>query len=494
MSQDPEFEISADMRLLELQRSALGLAPPDRTRWETRYASESSAGLEIPASEFSSKTAVLTVEASASPRSAVIPGAVVTLSLSIANEGAIAAGGLTVSVPLPGGGSYRAGSFLRDGRPAHDEEAERFFGNGLRIEALAPGARASFVWKLGVRLGAKPLIVAPQVRAEQGAIIGARPLSIGRKDQPNGVFATELSRIDPALYEPKPLIAVDIPAGELPFYELDTEEEIVHEAAEAALSSSTVQPLLELPPVDQPVLEPVLEPEPEPIPVPKPTETRSEAVVLYGRFDRSTVAFFERTFNGSKAPTILSHCIFGSALACSLDADLNDGLGLKRHLDAQSQVLHRIQLHERLGKKEPIAEYAGELLAKLDEIRPEPVEATSSSRGVVMLETELAEPTLGVLAKIHEDRVRWDFVKARQLTLALQAQRVAGISSDSPAAAALENALRVYAQNAMTTLQKLFVRLRIDRTTGVLFQNDSQLDVAARALVSAFIEATGKGP
>ena len=485
MSQDPEFEISADMRLLELQRSALGLAAPDRTRWETRYTAESSPGLDVPVAEFSAKSAVLAVEASASPRSDVIPGAVVTLSLRIVNEGAVAARGITVSVPLPGGGSYRAGSFLRDGRAAQDEEAERFFGNGLRIEALEAGVRASFVWKLGVRLGAKPLLISPQIRAEQGAIIGAHPLSIGRKDQPNSVFGAELLRIDPALYEPKPLIAVDIPADELPFYELDTEEEIVHEAADAALS-----PAVQV----QPTLTPALEPEPPRALEEKPIEVVREAVVLYGRFDRATVAFFERTFNGSKAPTILSHCIFGSALACSLDDGLKDALGVKRHLDAQSQVLHRIQLHERLGKKEPIGEYTGELLARLDEIRPAPVGGTSFSKDAVILETELSEPTLGVLAKIQEDgALRWDFVKARQLTLALQAQRITGIPPDSAAAVALENALRVYAQNAMTTLQKLFVRLRIDRTTGVLFQNEPQLDVAARALVNAFVQGLGKG-
>jgi hypothetical protein len=185
----------------------------------------------------------------------------------------------------------------------------------------------------------------------------------------------------------------------------------------------------------------------------------------------------------------LSHCVFGSALACSTDVSGNDGLLLKRHLDAQSQVLHRMQLHERLGKKEPIAEYAGALLADLDSVQPAPVANAAAAKDAVLLETELSEPTLAVLAKINEDRERWDFVKARQLTLALQAQRVVGMPADSPAGAALENALRVYAQNSMTALQKLFVRLRIDRTTGVLFQNEPQLDAAARALVTAFAAA-----
>jgi hypothetical protein len=145
-----------------------------------------------------------------------------------------------------------------------------------------------------------------------------------------------------------------------------------------------------------------------------------------------------------------------------------------------------MQLHERLGKKEPIGEYAGELLAALRDLRPAPVAAATAIKDVVLLQNEVLEPTLAVIAKIEDDRARWDFVKARQLTLALQAQRIAGISSDNVAGAALENALRVYAQTTMTTLQKLFVRLRIDRTTGVLFLNEPQLDSAARALISAF--------
>lgn len=503
MSQDPEFEISADMRLLELQRSALGLTAPDRTRWETRYTAESSPGLETPLEEVKGRSAVLSVEATAAPSSGVIPGAVVTVSLSIANEGATPALNIVAAAPLPGGGSYRAGSFLRDGRSSRDDEAEHFFGNGVLIHVLAPGARATFIWKLGVRLGTKPLVIAPQVRAEQGAVIGARPLSIGRKDQSASLFSAELSRTDPALYEPKPLIAVEIPADDLPFYELDAEEEIIHEAVDAALSSqprsdeveSSAPPesLIQVPTNELRAVSAAPDPQTYVSETkPETTEPPREAVILYSGFDRATVSFFERTFNGSKAPTILSHCILGSALACSVDAEGNDSLALKRHLDAQSQVLHRIQLHERLGKKEPIAEYAGQLLAALDRIRPVPLQTGSFGSDVIMLETELSEPTLGVIAKIQEDRDRWDFVKARQLTLALQAQRVAGLAPDSPAAVALENALRVYAQTAMTTLQKLFVRLRIDRTTGVLFQNEPQLDVAARALVAAFAAALKK--
>ncbi len=492
MNLDPDFELSADMRLLELQRAALGLAPPTPTAWQTRSVTD--AGItNDPEPAPAARGAVLNVETVAAPATGVIPGAVVTLSLSIANDGAAAAAAVIAAVPVPGGATYRPGTFLMDGRDGGEEAAERFFGAGLALGEIPAGARRTFVWKLGVRLGTHPLLISPAIRSGGAAVVGARAIAVARKDAPLAAFAAELERVDPALYAAKPLIPVEIPVDALPveddrpIYELDAEEELVFEAADAALSSAVppraeraVPPLVEPEPAREPELaaEAEIEPEPEPEPV-------REAVVLYGRFDRATLAFFERVFNGSKAPTVLSHCIFASALACATPADGGDPLALKAHLAAQSQILHRAQLHERLGKKEPIGEYAGELLAALDRIGPAPFLEPAPIEDALLLATELEEPTRAVLAKIAEERERWDFVKARQLTLALQAQRVVASRANDAARAALENALRVYAQSSMTTLQKLFVRLRIDRTTGVLFQNEPSLDAAARALLAA---------
>ncbi len=488
MNVDPEFDLSADMRLIELQRAALGLAPPAPTAWQTRTLAEDGMAVEeapVPRPQ----TAVLAASLTANPSADVIPGAVVTASLSIANEGAEIARNVIVGVPVPGGAGYRPGSFVMDGRSVDEDTAEQFLGAGITVGEMASGTRHTFIWKLGVRLGRQPLIFAPSVRATGAAVVGARTFQVDRKHRASIGFATELERTDPTLFVPKPLVPVDIPAEDLPFYELDAEETLIHEAADAALSSAAPRVesavVAEAPPQPEAVREPHPGPESEPEPAPAPRE----AVVLYAKIDRATVAFFEQTFNGSKAPTILNHCIFASALACATDADGSDALGLRKHLDAQSQVLHRIALHERLGKKEPITEYAGRLIASLDDITPAPIRDIHASRDALFLETELTEPTLVVIAKIYEDRERWDFVKARQLTLALQARRLAGRDLDVALSAALENALRVYAQTAMTTLQKLFVRLRLDRTTGVLFQTEHQLDVAARALVTAFKNA-----
>jgi hypothetical protein len=487
VNRDPDFELSADMRLLELQRSSLGLATPTRTAWETRFAGDSSAGTgdeSLP----ERRGAVLAVEAAATPAAGVIAGAVVTLTLSIVNEGAEAAAGILVSVPLPAAASYRAGSLLVDGRAAPDERAEALFGLGFPIEALAAGARATFVWKIGVRLGTKPLVVAPAVKVAKGAVIGAKSLAISRKDGAQAVFTSEV-KLAEAVLDPKPLIPVEIPADDLPFYELDEEEELVYEAADAALSDA-VQPaetIAEARAETEPTAEVLSEPEPalppEPVIETEPSAPPREAIVRYGRFDRTTLAFFERTFNGSKPPTLLSHCIFASALACTSTRTGADDVGLKRHLDAQSQILHRISLHEKLGKKEPIGEYAGTLLAEVGRFAPEPIEAPEVPADTLVLSIEIGGPTLGVLQQIDAERERWDFVKARQLTLALQAQHAE--IDDAARSASIDNALRHYAQVAMTTLQKLFVRIRIDRTTGILFANEPALDAAARALLTA---------
>lgn len=472
MNREPDFESSADMRLLELQRTSLGLVAPERVAWESRYAVDSTPGIEVPADAPTAQSAVLAVTLTATPPGAVIPGTVVTYALSIANEGAAPATGVVAGVPLPGGVTYRLGSLQIDGRAADDSAADQLFGAGLQLVTIAAGSRAALMWKVGVRMGTKPLLTIPQVRARDAAVLGGGPLVVERRGTV-GAFAGELAAADRALFESRPLIPVEIPTAQLPIYELDAEEQIVYEAADAALSDAAARPA----PEPKPILEAVPEPQPESEP-----EALREAVVLYGALDRPTLAFFERVFNGSREPTILQHCILASALACAVDADGNDAVGLKAHLAAQSQILHRVSLHEKLGKKEPISEYAGALIANIDAIAPRPVRESLPGTDRIVLANELHEPALVVVRKIAEERGRWDFVKARQLTLALQAQRV--ILDDDARAAALDNALRAYAQHSMTVLQKLFVRLRIDRTTGVLFQTDTALDAAARALLA----------
>lgn len=481
---EPDFELSADMRLLELQRGALGLPPRERLAWESHAVTEGSLPVAQAEPE-PGRTPVLSVEATAFPADGVIPGAVVTLALSVANEGAAAANDIVVSAPLPGGAAYRPGSFVWNGRSTYDEVAESFFNAGLPIGALAPADRATFQWKIGVRLGTKPIVVAPQVRARGTAVVGGRPVVVGRKDQPTTAFAGDVAHAEAALYEPKPLIPVDIPATDLPIYELDEEEQLVYEATDATIAAAA-PPTIEEPEKVEPEITPAVRQDRA-----DTAEPVREAVVLYGSFDRATVAFFERVFLGTKPPAILQHCIFGGALACTLDAQGSDPADLKRHLDGQSNILHRVVLHEKLGKKEPISEYAGQLLAELGRLTPAPIASRGwAQKGTLTLVSELSEPTRVVVAKLAEERDRWDFVKARQLTLALQAQTVAG-NLEQGLRSQLEAALQSYAQASVTALQKLFVRIRIDRTTGLLFQNEPALDAAAKTAIAALAAALG---
>jgi len=464
---DPDFYLSADMRLIALQRTALGLPEPDRPDWENRAIAD---GQNLPEDPIHPpQGAILNVVAVATPSEGIIPGAIVTLSLSVANEGVAPAHRVRVAVPLPGGASYRPGSFVRDAAPAFDEVAERFFGAGLDLGDLAPKSRATFVWKIGVRLGTRPLIVAPQIVADDAAVIGASVLSIARRETtPGAALEAALEASIPAPVVPHPVLAVELAVPDLPFYELDEREEAEY-ATEAACAPATPEP-----------------PGPEPAPPPK-IATRT-AVALLGTFDRPTYSFFDRTFRGTKRPTILQHCIFAGALACTRAyEDGSDVAGLREHFDAQSQILHRISLFEKLGKKEPIGDYAGSLLARTGELAAQTLDdpGIASDATRLVFETEIGEPSLAVLRSLEAESGRWDFVKARQLTLALQAQRVLGGGGTEAQHAIVENALRAYGQAAMTALQRLFVRIRLDRTTGALQQVDPELDRKAAALIEA---------
>ncbi|MEO6913043.1 MAG: hypothetical protein ABI182_03355 [Candidatus Baltobacteraceae bacterium] len=477
MKHEPEFSESADMRLLELQRAALGVAPATRTSWDSRAVLE---GGPIPEPDPvpGASGPMLSVQASASPRDGVIPGAVVTLSLSIANEGATPALGIRAAVPLPGGAAYRNGSFVRDGRAMFDDEADDFFGNGLLMPILAPQSRATFVWKIGVRVGNKPLVLMPLITAVGAAIIGARPIVVGRKDGTQTAFGSQLPKYDAAIYTPEISLA-----DERPFYELDDEESLVHEAVDAALS-----PIAQMP---QPVPDEPIPEEPAPVPEspgePTLPEPMAVAVVLLGSFDRPTLAFFERVFGSGKSPSLLQHFLFAGALACTRAPRDAAFLTLKVHQDAQAAHLHRAVLHEKLGKKAPLTDYAGELMAELAKVVPAPIEALPRARiaDAIGLRAELTDSMLAVVAKISAESERWDFVRARQLTLALQAQGVTD-DIDSEHSEEIRAALRFYAQTAMTMLQKFFVRARLDRTTVALQGSDPILDAAAVKVLTAF--------
>lgn len=483
------------MRLVALQRKALGVPDTRPGSWSTPVEPD---GDPVEAERAPAyRAALLTAALTALPDTGVIPGAVVTVALSLANEGAGNTGEIRVLVPLPGEAAYRAGSFMRDGRAATDPAAEQFFETGLPIGPLPPRARATFVWKIGVLSGNNALVIAPHVRAEHGTVAGGVPLTIERKSGAPSAFAAEVAAV------PAPVLETDS-LDELPIYELDSEEQIEYEAADAALSvppAAEYVPPMQPPP--QPEAPPPSQPAPDPepgVPAPEPMipeppsqppdvePAAREAVLLVGRIDRPSLAYLERVFSGPKPPTLLNHFMLAGALACSCLPDGSDAAGFRAHADAQSQILQRVALHERLGKKEPIAQYAGALLADPALLAPAPLTGVAplSDPRTLLLHAELSAPSLGVLKKMGEDAARWDFTRARQFTLALMPSMV-----EAPADPALvdtaNDALRAYANISTMQLQRFFVRMRLDRTTGLLFAHDETLDAAARSLIAALI-------
>lgn len=476
MRREPDFEESADMRLVELHRASLGVAKPDSSAWKSVTVTD---GITVDAEgEPELQSAMLALELRATPESGVIPGAIVTLALSITNEGSQPARNARVRVPLPGGAGYRNGSLVRDGRAMSDETAEGLLGDGLAVGDVAPGTRISLLWKIGVRIGNKPLVIAPSAQADESAIVGAKAIVISRKDATAG-FTAEVEQIDRA-------------QRDLPIYELDEEETIEYEAGTAALSEyempseppaptgpAPAEPAPSAP--DQPVT-PVF---PEQPPDVEPAAAARTAVVLFGSIDRPSVAYFDRVFNAGKPPTLLSHFVLAGALACTRTSGDGDDAALEQHMQAQRQLLQRAALHEKLGKKEPIEQYTGSMIAQVDRLQPDIVrEPQPADANVVILENELHAPALAIVRRMKDDAARWDFTKARQVTLALQAQRVLSGASEERISAA-NDALRSYAQVAATQLQRFFVRMRLDRTTGLLFTGDPVLDAAARRLIAA---------
>lgn len=218
-------------------------------------------------------------------------------------------------------------------------------------------------------------------------------------------------------------------------------------------------------------------------PAPEPQAPAREGVVLYGCIEPANVAFFERVFERAQQPSLLDHCIFASVLACTQTAQFAGVAGLQSHLQAQLQLLHRIALHKKLGKHEAISGYAGTLAEGTGRLDRAPIAHPPALGDAVVLYTELSDPALGVINNIVQDAERWDFVRARQLTLSLQAQHVLGF--DESKATALHGALRTYAQRSATALHKLFVRVRVERTTSAVIVPEPALDEAARLVLAA---------
>ncbi len=488
MAKRPDFEVSADMRLLELQRQAAG-APVRETRWEPSAADleelEDAPQVAEPPSA-PSTGAVLHLALAAGPERGLIPGALVSVTIALSNDGGVPAEGIVLSLPLPAAARYRSGTLQRDGRTLDDERGEELFGEGLAIGALAPGERCTIAYRIEVGAGVTPLLLLPHARSLNAAVIGARPLRLAR-----GSAGTAFSSA--VRNELADLPAAEPSEEELPIYELDEEEQLEYEATAAALSSAAppfsppaepTPPEPASPSASAPAPEPSAATPPapaprtarEPVPAREPAPLPRSVPALHRRLDRASVAFFERSFAAGRGATLVGHALFASALAC-VDGEES---ALLAHLDRQAALLHRITLHAKLGRAERLASYAGESFVPTIAVDMPP---PASAKGEIVLTLEITDAVRERIASAIGGDRPWDFHRARRLELALMAEAISAGYPNEREAELDREALAEYRALWQAALQRLFVRARLEPSIAVVQSADAALDTAARRVL-----------
>lgn len=466
---DP-FEQSADMRLLELHRKALGKEAPARPNWQAERTDVGDAAFSDEVAPPQLQGARIAVTVSATPNKNLIPGAVVTASIALFNEGTQAAANLKANVPVPHAMRYRAGTFLLDGRPASDDVAEAFFGPGYGFAKLEPGQRVTALWKLDMLAGTEAPRLSPHVTAGGAGVFGAAPISL-----------TRAPKKDAALPLPEKYVAQ--PEDERPFYELDAEEEL---ALKAGLPSEAATPP-EAPLVVMPDLAPA-DPKPEVVAEAASPELEVEAEPeaaaeqtaprLYCTIDSASLRMITKLFESGSFGQ-LPHYSLQNALACTVGASGKE-LGLQQHFASQNSLLGRALLMRRLGKTVSVAEFSrGDTgFAQLGAVPPVP--AGASEPAALFMEITPAE--IEFCAPVAELDSLAVFVRLRQLAVALQCRRVA--HADVELAARLQDLLERYAAAARSSINRTFVRSKLDPKFDVFGATDAATDALARELIA----------
>ncbi len=493
---EERFERSADMRLVELRREQLGIAKAPEAVWQSRAVADLPFA---PAAEPApvESGAVLTLQATGSPKSGLIPGAIVTVGLSVVNEGSKAARAATVRLPLPTAMEYRPGSLQIDGRDAAEDAADALFGTGLDLGTIAGAQRLTILLKLAVKAGVDDPLIAPSLTCSGAAVVGAKAMRLERTSAKTA-FAAK----------------VEQSTQEQPFYELEAEESIPYEAVEAALTPivpprvvapPAAAPLLASPPVpspkpEGPLIDPgapaaVETPQPAPPAVKPPTPKASPgwAAVAPERLSEPTlttvlekpkITTLGQFFSAARSFGMAAHYLLLSALACSRTLP-REGSGdeISAFFSAQDALLTKALIAKRLGKTVTLSEVAAPMPAF-----PPAFPASCSLPGSqeakdgVMLYRSFTSNELDFIGRAIANAGSPPFTRAGQLSVGLCANRV--IASDPARAQACEGALVAYAASASSEINRLFVRVRLDKRTDLFGPSSAQLDGHARAVLS----------
>lgn len=498
---DDLFDRDADSRLLERRRrEELGLAPhrPAASSTPPRFGAESMLADESPPP--ASRSAVLRVAVVARPNRELIPGAVVTVVVSVHDDGHAAADNVDLRITLPAESEPIASSFARDGV---EIDGEALLGPGLLLGTVEAGEeiRIRFAFRvlpgigpldLGVHARAPgvPTISAPAQRlmrrSGHAAMAETRPffeLEAGEADveMRDTVAADALPRrtVDAFVDEP---IVVPVVIEPEPEPEAEPEPEPIAVEPEPEIIAVVEAEIVtvELVPESEPVAAeplPGLPPETEPAPPPRVRE-----FALLRHLEVDEVRALERVFSGG-----VPHGLAGLALLSSIaavDAPLGAALGVRDFARSVAAALPRALVAARLQHATtPVVTRAA-----LASIRPYALAPAGDAGGEgAMLALRLDERGLDGLRAVLGRDLDDIFLRGVQVLLAVCPRSLEGVDA-RPAERAGE-ALAQYRVAAGAWLMRVTVRRAVDRAYDPLTADDRLLHEAGRALVGVLHDA-----
>jgi hypothetical protein len=475
---DERFDVSADMRLVELQRKALGVAAPTST-WSRSRHDLPHAGAEETAPPQLGTILIATLDAQ--PRSGLIPGALVSIAIAIVNDGSEPGEDVRLTLPLPFDTAYRPGTLTIDGQAAGDEVAGELFAEGLALGAIGPAQRRTVTVKILVDSGLSDITIGPHVLASGGAVVGPGALSLRRGAAPSAPTAPER-----------------------PFYESDAEEA----ASEAVESPEPPAPLVavlqprEMPPPPQPEPEPplALAAPPAPPAPPQPEIAAAEAPgisaavrgnggpVLTVTLDRKRIVALRALF-GERSLGMIAHYLVLNALAATVPLpEDGEGGALAAFVSAQEQLLSRALIATRLGKTPSPESIAAALPDFPPPARDRDDIAMLALRGddELCLVRAFKQTEIAFLSRMLANADAPPFLRVAQLFVGLCVNDAAIV--DGAARRNLGTLLGSYTALAAGEINRIFLRAKITRTAAPFKDTEPAFDDAARAVLDALGE------
>jgi hypothetical protein len=453
---DALFERDADARLLERRRrEELGL--PATTRPPSPSPASFGAESLTADEQRVRRPPTLRVGLEARPDRELIPGALVTVVISVHDDGDGEVPDATVRLAVPPDAEPVASAFARE-EVAIDGEA--LLGTGLRLGTIP--ARGVVRLRLALRVlpGTEPIDLLVTVSADGVPAVAPPALRLRR-------------RAGHAAYE-KPR----------PFYELEEGERVEQgeTPAPALVDTRSVEqavPELALPAAPEPELALPAAPAPELALPAAPQEPA--APVLFRRVEGDEVRALERVYTGA-----LPHGLAALALLSSIatvDGPTGEALGLSAFARAIAAALPRALVAARMGRPTPqvVTPEALTALRPAADSVPDPG-GRSEPYLLVALDAHALDGLRGVLGRELAD----PFLRGVQVLLAVAPRRIEGIPR---AGGAFEDAVAAFRVAAGSWLMRVTVRRTVDRRFDPLTAEDAGLHAAGRAVVDALREA-----